>query len=121
MTEYWAPFTLPANLIVAPVVPGVTLTGLLALCLQGSAAGTALTTVAGWGARWVELVGVGAASLPASRVEAGAGLCPALVATALALAVTLLVHRADPLRGQQGGAEPDNLVLSLERLSSRRR
>jgi competence protein ComEC len=120
MTEYWAPFTLPANLVVAPVVPGVTLTGLLALCLQGSAVGTALTAVAGWGARWVELVGVGAASLPASRIEAGAGLWPVLLTAALTLAITLLVHRADPLRGRRGRAMPDNLMLSLDRPPCRR-
>ncbi|MCP3427227.1 ComEC/Rec2 family competence protein [Rothia sp. AR01] len=116
MTEYWAPFTLPANLLVAPVVPGVTLTGLLALCLQGSApVGASLTIAAGWGARWVELVGVGAGSLPLSRVEAGASPGPVVFAAVLALVVTVLAYRADPLRGRRGGALPDNLSLSLDR------
>ncbi|WP_129657946.1 ComEC/Rec2 family competence protein [Rothia halotolerans] len=114
MTGYWAPFTLLANLLVAPVVPGVTLCGLMALCLQGIAPwSSVLTTTAGVGVRWVEAVGVGAASLPGSRVEAGEGPLPVLLAVVLAVAVALLVFRADPLRDAGRKAMPENLGLSL--------
>lgn len=95
-----AVYAVPANMVAAPVVPAVTLAGLLAVAalVLCPAAAPPLVLVSGWGAQWVASCAGYFAALPGSVLAwpgggAGALLLAVLSALAVVLVWVLAEHR----------------------------
>lgn len=119
LSGFWGPWGVLANLVVAPVVPWCTVTGILAVaCCWCPLVADALVRASGLGAWWVQSVGEWAAGLPGARLEPAQPWAAAAGSCLLCGIVAVVLARCDPGRRSMMDCGAEHLRSSLDLVRS---